>query len=74
MNTADAGDERVTNSPEKNMFSHPHDALQYVCFGVTHQSSDSLFGAPNDRYGGLWLPRDFGDRNLDARMDVAGFF
>jgi hypothetical protein len=74
MNTADAGDERVTNSPEKNMFSHPHDALQYVCFGVTHQSSDSLFGTPNDRYGGLWLPRDFGDRNLDARMDVAGFF
>jgi hypothetical protein len=73
MNTADAGDERVTNAPEKNMFSHPHDALQYVCYGATHQSSESMFGNRQGG-GGLWLPRGYTPERLDTRLDVVGFF
>ncbi|PHV09769.1 hypothetical protein, partial [Chitinimonas sp. BJB300] len=28
-----AGEERYTEKPDKNRFSHPHDALQYVALG-----------------------------------------
>lgn len=38
--------ERFTAAPDKNQYSHPHDALQYVC--------TKLFG------GGLTAPRSFG--------------
>ncbi|MGQ5525469.1 hypothetical protein ACUHMQ_19695 [Chitinimonas sp. PSY-7] len=27
------GEERYTETPDKNRFSHPHDALQYVALG-----------------------------------------
>lgn len=29
-----AGDERYKDQPDKNKYSHPHDALQYLCQGV----------------------------------------
>ena len=29
-----AGDERYEDKPDKNMYSHPHDALQYLCLGI----------------------------------------
>ena len=53
MNTADMGDERYGDSPEKNMFSHPHDALQYAVFGATHQSGESMFDLVSGRQRGV---------------------
>lgn len=29
-----SGDERYSEEPEKNEYSHPHDALQYICLGA----------------------------------------
>ena len=29
-----AGDERYQDKPDKNQYSHPHDALQYLCLGL----------------------------------------
>ncbi len=29
-----AGDERYQDKPDKNAYSHPHDAVQYLCLGM----------------------------------------
>lgn len=36
-----AGSDRYTETPDKNEYSHPHDALQYMALGTT-------FGSPTD--------------------------
>jgi hypothetical protein len=36
-----AGDERFRDVPDKNRFSHPHDALQYLCQGAVNGALDT---------------------------------
>ena len=58
------GSDIYTNSVDKhNPFSHPHDALQYLCFGALHSGED--FAAPtgmlrNDAVGGGGIGVDLG--------------
>lgn len=72
---ADAGDERTALEPEKNMFSHPHDALQYVSFGLSSPSRDSLFSgfqySPRSMGGNPFGVRD--GRTFDTSLDMRGF-
>ena len=47
------GEERYTEEPAKNKYSHPHDALQYAClgtrgrYGVIHNDRPGAIGAPS---------------------------
>lgn len=72
--SADAGESRTASEPEKNRFSHPHDALQYAAYGATQGGGGSL-SLDGRRSRGLYLPssrrNDFGTA---GRIDVAGFF
>jgi hypothetical protein len=78
---ADSADERVAAKPDKNAFSHPHDALQYGVFGATHQSGESMFDI-SARSGPLWIPDGFGGykrndgsdpRPVGPSLSMAGF-
>lgn len=40
LRTSDDGDERYTDVPEKNEYSHIHDAFQYLCMGVFKSGID----------------------------------
>lgn len=42
-NTADISEERYSAEPDKNMWSHVHDALQYAVYGATHQHGEGAF-------------------------------
>jgi len=68
---SDAADERVAAKPDKNMFSHPHDALQYGVFGATHQSGESMFDV-SGRSNRLWVPDGFGGYRLSGPVPTAG--
>ncbi len=52
-----AGEERYTDEPDKNSYSHPHDALQYLCLKFalpqTQRSRPQTGYAPLDRTIGL---------------------
>ena len=52
-----SGTDRFAEAPEKNAFSHPHDALQYLCsfFKTARMSQVELnqFGEPGD---GIEIP------------------
>jgi hypothetical protein len=55
-------DELYTNEPEKNEFSHIHDALQYLCYGALHSNEDfrnpfgqAMQGSMEQVSGGLSL-------------------
>lgn len=39
-----AGDERFKDEPNKNKYSHPHDALQYLCLRAAGVTRESLRG------------------------------
>lgn len=75
--TADAGDERMALEPEKNMFSHPHDAFQYVSYGLSSPSVNSLFAgfsyAPTIVHQGQVNPRQRESKSFDTRLDMAGY-
>lgn len=47
------GGEQFSESPEKNAFSHPHDALQYLCYGVFKSGFDWSSPGQSSRYGTL---------------------
>jgi len=49
------GSDRYTETPEKNEFSHPHDALQYGC---SHMRSNSLEASVDSGFGGPNLRRE----------------
>lgn len=66
----DYGDEKVSASPEKNLFSHPHDALQYAVYGALH-GGDGSYGSPQ---GGLWLPSRYDRANIRRSLNMNGFF
>ena len=40
MRTGGAGDDRYAEAADKNEYSHPHDALQYLCYGVVNGGID----------------------------------
>jgi len=42
-------DERFSDAPEKNEFSHIHDAFQYLCWGAFKSGID--YSVPSDSYG-----------------------
>jgi hypothetical protein len=73
VTTADSSDERVALEPEKNAFSHPHDALQYVSCGLDSPSRDSMFAGFSTTRGidGLYSVRD--TRTFNTRLDMGGF-
>jgi hypothetical protein len=75
LSAADSGDERVALEPEDNMFTHPHDGLQYASYGLSHPSCNSLFAgfAQTVRNGGTsgFGMRD--GRTFDTRMNMDGF-
>ena len=52
-----AGDERYTEAPEKNQYSHIHDSIHYVCLKFalpqTQRSRPQAGYAPLDRTIGL---------------------
>jgi hypothetical protein len=68
--SADIGDDHTSPRPEKNMFSHIHDALQYVCYGASNPGTSSVFksAARHSRFG-MSAPRD-----MSVRMDLGGFY
>lgn len=70
--SADYGDERFSASPEKNMFSHPHDALQYAVYGALNYGSNGYGG----NYGGLILPGSYqnNQNQIPQGINVQGFF
>jgi hypothetical protein len=57
-----SGEERYTNKPDKNRFSHPHDSLQYVALlvsGAIYDTSAKNSKADNnepqeDKHGFTW--------------------
>lgn len=40
IKTANDGDERYTEEPDKNIYSHIHDAFQYLCAGIFNSGID----------------------------------
>ena len=69
---SDASEERVAAKPDKNAYSHVHDALQYGVFGATHQSGESMFDV-SGRASALWVPDGFGGfRRNDGSTPRAG--
>lgn len=70
-NVADMGDERVTNEPVKNMFSHPHDALQYACYGALHSDDVKEMTPRGDAWG---FGRREDEQQLDFGLDFSGFY
>ena len=61
-------DERFSDAPEKNEFSHIHDAFQYLCWGAFRMGID--YSAPNDCLGQQFQgapPVEFGG------VDLGGF-
>jgi hypothetical protein len=77
LTVADAGEERMALEPEKNMFSHPHDGLQYASYGLTSPSVNSLFSgfrySPKAKYSGQIVVGP-GSRNFtNTGMDMAGY-
>ena len=77
LSVADAGEERLALEPEKNMFSHPHDALQYLSYGLSSPSVNSLFSGfrytPQAKYCGQINPHNQGRQINGAKMDVTGY-
>lgn len=51
--TQGGGGERFTDGPEKNSYSHPHDALQYLCWGVFKSGMDLSSGLASIGPGGV---------------------
>jgi len=39
------GGERFKDVPEKNKYSHPHDALQYACLHANFMDINNTFGS-----------------------------
>lgn len=68
MRTPSGGDERYADTPDKtNPFSHPHDALQYLCVGAIYGDED--YSIPHRHIGGgSWRQGLF-----SAGIDVGGF-
>lgn len=67
---ADLGDERVISSPVKNLFSHPHDAVQYLVYGALHSGEVNMGSEGCDRYG-IFERRE---AELNTSIDMAGFY
>lgn len=40
MRGTNGGDDRYSEEADKNEYSHPHDALQYLCYGALHGGED----------------------------------
>lgn len=57
-----SGDERYKDVPDKNKYSHPHDALQYLCQGVV----SGMIGADVD-------DDDYDDQQHVGRNSVSGY-
>lgn len=53
-----SGDERYRDEPDKNRFSHPHDALQYLCQGVTSGMIGTIYEDEDDYESGHRTERD----------------
>lgn len=75
--TADAADERMASEPADNMFTHPHDAFQYVSYGLSSPLVNSLFSGfryvPAIHHSGQISPgQSRSNTNLDTRMDMSG--
>ena len=45
-----AGEERFSDRPTKNKFSHPHDALQYLCMYIAGDSTPAIKFERTDQY------------------------
>lgn len=75
ITAADAGDERVALEPEKNAFSHPHDALQYVSYGLSSPSCSSLFSGFTFSRGNNGSPYGYRDQRVfNTKLDMGGFY
>ena len=62
--------ERYTETPDKNSYSHPHDALQYVCTRLFGGGLTSTRLPP----GSEAAAREFDDfQNAPGRSDVTGY-
>lgn len=48
------GEEKYRDKPDKNMASHPHDALQYICLGMASESIASKIETP--KLESFWNP------------------
>lgn len=69
LRTASGGDELYADTPDKtNPFTHPHDALQYLCFGAIYGDED--YSIPTRRFGGRLR---FGGALATAGIDIGGF-
>ena len=66
MRSGGAGDERFAEQAEKNEYSHPHDAFQYLCYGAMKSGMDLTIGAQ-----GMMSPRKI--RELKTGVSLGGF-
>lgn len=52
-----SGERRFKDVPSKNSYSHPHDALQYLCLGIDslhlHADTPNVPPPPDDAWGGI---------------------
>lgn len=65
MRGTSGGDERYSEEADKNEYSHPHDALQYLCYGALHSAED--FQSPT-MYG-----FNSNMQHFDYGLDLGGF-
>lgn len=72
-NSSDYGDEKVSASPEKNMFSHPHDALQYAIYGALNGANNGGYGGTTSS-GSIWVPSRYERSNLSSGINLRGFY
>lgn len=68
---ADEAEDISAARPEKNMFSHIHDGLQYGAYGATRPGvSTAMFRTLRGGPGGMGIS----SRNMSTRMDSSGFY
>jgi hypothetical protein len=68
VNTRSGGDDNYTNEPEKNEYSHPHDAAQYLAYGAIHGGQNFSDPFSNDPMG------DYSDCDIGGcNVNLGGF-
>lgn len=67
-----AGDERFRDKPCKNRYSHPHDALQYLCLSAK-RGYEAIEERQNTEQYGDWMYGDADDATGYRPASVAGY-
>ena len=68
-----AGDERYRDKPCKNRYSHPHDALQYLCLGAQHGYETVMQHERENRLQGTPYAIDSGEDSGYRPASYAGY-